>query len=170
MAFISGPPCPLASRGGGFGQWDPGGDGGCRLLNLRLLWVGRVPPSPLLSPPPPRPHSGLWWKWGGRLAWLAWDCPGKLVFVLVSQESPHSRQKGTVGHPREKNHFLCFPCALPTPWYVILLLPFLQITPFCVCHLFLPRAPAHTPGASRGWSSFQSSSVLELTVTKWVIL
>lgn len=100
----------------------------------------------------------------------AWDRPRQLVFALVSQESPHSRQKGTVGHPREKNHFLCLPCALPTPWYVILLLPFLRITPFCVCHLFLPRAPAHTPGASRGWSSFQSSSLLELTVTKWVIL
>lgn len=55
-----------------------------------------------------------------------------------------------------ENHLLCFPCVLPTPWYVVLLLRFLQMTPFCVCHLLLPRAPADTPGASGGWSCFQS--------------
>lgn len=86
MAFISGPPCPLASRGGGFGQWDPGGDGGCRLLNLRLLWVGRVPPSPLLSPPPAPTQA---YGGNGVAAWpgLPGTVPGNLCLHLCPKKA-----------------------------------------------------------------------------------
>lgn len=162
---------------GGLASGDPGGDGVCWFFNLRLLWVGRVPQSQLLSCPPPpplRPRGGNTCGGSGVATCLGLPgtVPGNLCLPSspVSQETLQSRQNGTVGHPGEKNHLSCLPCVLPTPWYVVLLLQFLQIAPFCVCHLFLPRAPADRPGTLGGWSSCQSSSLVELTVTKCAVL
>lgn len=75
----------------------------------------------------------------------------------VFRESPspkRSRQWVTPGRSPPS----CFPCALPTPWCVGLLSQFLQMTPVCVCHLFLSGAPADAPAAPGGWSCLQSLS------------
>lgn len=79
-------------------------------------------------------------------------CPGKAP--VPSQ----SGQRVTPG----RNPLACFPRALPTPWCVVFLSQFLQMTPVCVCHLFLSGAPAEAPAAPGGWSCLQSLSPLRI--------
>lgn len=61
MAFFSGPPCPLASGGGGFGQWDPGGDGGCCLFKVAVGRQASSITAPVSPPPPLRPVVEMGW-------------------------------------------------------------------------------------------------------------
>lgn len=67
---------------GGLASGDPGGDGVCWFFNLRLLWVGRVPQSQLLSCPPPH-HSGL--GVGTPVVEVGW--PPVLACLGLSQET-----------------------------------------------------------------------------------
>lgn len=131
-------------------------------FNLRLLWAGRVPQSQLLSCHPPTQAQG--WEHVVAMGVTNWPglpeaVPGKLCWHLspMSQETPRSRQTWDSWSPEgEKPSLMLSPVLCPHLGMLSFCQRFLQIIPFCVCHLFLRRAPADTPGASEGWTGFRS--------------
>lgn len=169
--------CALQSPGG-FGPFMGAqeGGGGLRLLPSGLLWADSVPRPQLLSC---HPHPGFRtcsfaFTQGRKEATtcraLPRTVPGICSLVLGRGKPLSPSRSGQLVAPGRKPA-LVSPCVLPTPWYAVLLLQFLQMTPFCVCHLFLPRAPADPPGASGGWGCFQSLFFpFSIMVAKWAVM